>query len=93
MESEELFGKIIDLLQEKPMFGKILVHRNLVDAHRLGLLQEILTDMEQERLEQSRVQIFQYGSLVGKNDLLARQVFLYLVECLDEQERFRPKPE
>lgn len=89
-ENEELFRKIIAILQEKPMFGKALVHGNLVDADRMGLLEEILIDMDQRRLEQSKVEIFQYGSMVGKDDLLARQIFVCLMECLDEQERLCP---
>ena len=31
--------------------------------------------------------IFQYGSLIGKKDLLARQIFLCLLILLDEQEQ------
>ena len=35
----------------------------------------------------TRNDIFQYGSLIGKKDLLARQIFLCLLILLDEQEQ------
>lgn len=38
-------------------------------------------------LTDTRNDIFQYGSLIGKKDLLARQIFLCLLILLDEQEQ------
>lgn len=35
-------------------------------------------------LTDTRNDIFQYGSLIGKKDLLARQIFLCLLILLDE---------
>ena len=71
------------------MFGRLLMSKNVLDTERLRLLQEILLAIQQKELEQSRTQIFQYGSMVGRNDLFARQIFLCLLVCLEEQERLQ----
>ena len=88
MNNEELFEKIINFM-EKPIFLKLLVHQNRTNEKRMELLQEILAAIEQEKLEQSRIKIFEYGSLIGKDDLLARQIFLGLLFCLEDQEKFQ----
>lgn len=88
MNNEELFEKIINFM-EKPIFMKLLVHQNGTNEKRMELLQEILAAIEQEKLEQSRIKIFEYGSLIGKDDLLARQIFLGLLFCLEDQEKFQ----
>lgn len=88
MNNEELFEKIINFM-EKPIFMKLLVHQNRTNEKRMELLQEILAAIEQEKLEQSRIKIFEYGSLIGKDDLLARQIFLGLLFCLEDQEKFQ----
>lgn len=89
MREEKLFSELLTTLQEQPMFGTILMNENMLDMNRLSLLQEILLAIQQKELEQSRTQIFQYGSMVGRNDLFARQIFLCLLVCLEEQERLQ----
>ena len=86
MRKEKLFSDLLEILQEQPMFGKILINKNVLDTERLRLLQEILPAIQQRKLEQSRTKIFQYGSMIGRNDLIARQIFLCLIAYLDEQE-------
>ena len=74
-EMEKKFFDILRIVQKNPVFGKTLMCGGMLDEKRMEILYEILYD------------IFQYGSLIGKKDLLARQIFLCLLILLDEQEQ------
>ena len=84
---EELFYKIIRIVQKNPVFGNALMGQDTLDEARMNILYEILYAIDREKLADTRDEIFQYGSLVGKKDLLARQIFLCLLILIDEQEQ------
>lgn len=56
----------------------------MLDEKRMEILYEILYAIDRGELTDTRNDIFQYGSLIGKKDLLARQIFLCLLILLDE---------
>lgn len=89
MENEELFWQIISLIQRNPKFARILTYGNVVNKERLVLLYEILFAIDMGELEIARNEIFHYGSLIGKKDILARQIFLFLLFFTEEQEQLK----
>ena len=86
-EMEKKFFDILRIVQKNPVFGKTLMCGGMLDEKRMEILYEILYAIDRGELTDTRNDIFQYGSLIGKKDLLARQIFLYLLILLDEQEQ------
>ena len=86
-EMEKNFFEIIRIVQKNPVFGKTLMCGGMLDEKRMEILYEILYAIDRGELTDTRNDIFQYGSLIGKKDLLARQIFLCLLILLDEQEQ------
>ena len=86
-EMEKKLFDILKIVQKNPVFGKTLMCGDMLDEERMGILYEILYAIDREEFTDTRNDIFQYGSLIGKKDLLARQIFLCLLILLDEQEQ------
>lgn len=86
-EMEKKFFDILRIVQKNPVFGKTLMCGGMLDEKRMEILYEILYAIDREEFTDTRNDIFQYGSLIGKKDLLARQIFLCLLILLDEQEQ------
>ena len=86
-EMEKKFFDILRIVQKNPVFGKTLMCGGMLDGKRMEILYEILYAIDRGELTDTRNDIFQYGSLIGKKDLLARQIFLCLLILLDEQEQ------
>ena len=86
-EREKKFFDILRIVQKNPVFGKTLICGGMLDEKRMESLYEILYAIDRGELTDTRNDIFQYGSLIGKKDLLARQIFLCLLILLDEQEQ------
>ena len=82
-EMEKKFFDILRIVQKNPVFGKTLMCGGMLEE----ILYEILYAIDRGELTDTRNDIFQYGSLIGKKDLLARQIFLCLLILLDEQEQ------
>ena len=76
-EMEKKFFDILRIVQKNPVFGKTLMCGGMLDEKRMEILYEILYAIDRGEL----------GSLIGKKDLLARQIFLCLLILLDEQEQ------
>ena len=79
-EMEKKFFDILRIVQKNPVFGKTLMCGGMLDEKRMEILYEILYAIDRGELTDTRNDIFQYGSLIGKKDLLARQIFLCLLE-------------
>lgn len=73
------------------MMGEVLVYANVFNEQRLKVLQNIFYAIEENKMEQAREQIYQYGSLVKKDDLLARQIFLSVLMWEEEREQLHRK--
>ena len=86
-EMEKKCFDILRIVQKNPVFGKKLMCSGMLDEKRMEILYEILYAIDREEFTDTRNDIFQYGSLIGKKDLLARQIFLCLLILLDEQEQ------
>lgn len=87
MKNLELHEKLIKILQDYPMMGEALIHANVLNEQRLKVLQNIFFAIRQNQTEQALDRIYEYGSLVKKDDLLARQIFLSILMWEEEREK------
>ncbi len=58
-----------------------------VNTRRLELLESIFHKMGERRNDEIKSEIYLYGSLIKGEDLMARQIFLWLLGMLAEEER------
>ena len=91
VEQLELHEKLMKVLRENPMIGEALAHANVLNEQRLKVLQNIFYAIRENETEQAKEQIYRYGSLVKKEDLLARQVFLSVLMWQEEREKLHKK--
>ena len=73
------------------MMGEVLVYANVFNEQRLKVLQNIFFAIKENKMEQAREHIYQYGSLVKKDDLLARQIFLSVLMWEEERAQLQEK--
>jgi hypothetical protein len=64
-----------------------------VNTRRLELLESIFHKMGERRNDEIESEIYLYGSLIKGEDLMARQIFLWLLGMLAEEERNTAKRE
>ena len=94
MERLKAYRNIVRNLQWNSVFEDIQIRKNLISRKRVVLLQDIMTEMNERTkdLEELGTKIFEYGSLIEQNDLLARHIFLVLqVYLREQQEQSRKK--
>lgn len=71
--------KLLHMILEN---GKLLDHIEQVyafDQVRMGVLQHIFLVLDKVGAEELKSEIYRYGSMIKGNDLLARQLFLWLL--------------
>lgn len=79
---------LIEMVQKHKFFIQFTKERYAQDSGRLLLLQEILSRIEGEEKEEEKQeeliwQIYLYGSMVKSQDLIARQMFLWLLDMAE----------
>ena len=89
MERVKAYKNIISILHANPILGEVLIQYDLIDRDRIQVLQEILVAIEQQQedFEWIENKIYQYGSMIRGNHLLARQIFLFLHAYIKEKDR------
>lgn len=81
-------GKLLlEILQQNMYFLNLAGQRQEQNQVRLKLLQDILWGMECSKKDELTQQIYLYGSMVRKQDLMARQLFLWLLEIVEQREQ------
>lgn len=81
-------GKLLlEILQQNMYFLNLAGQRQEQNQVRLKLLQDILGGMECSKKDELTQQIYLYGSMVRKQDLMARQLFLWLLEIVEQREQ------
>lgn len=76
----------MDILQENPVFLDFVERNYKFHIRRLSLLERIFREMESCKKERVKKDIYLYGSMIREQDLLARQMFLWLLELIEEKE-------
>lgn len=82
-ENSDLDALIKILQQDADVWGYI--NRNCrFNPQRITLLNEIILLLNIEKAEKLKEMIYLYGSMVRGKDLIARQMFLWMLTMLDE---------
>lgn len=82
-ENSDLDALIKILQQDADVWGYI--NRNCrLNPQRITLLNEIILLINIEKAEKLKEMIYLYGSMVKGQDLIARQMFLWMLTMLDE---------
>lgn len=81
----ELWGQPEEMWLHR-IWRKFIVKEWRMEAGRTGLLCEILSGRTGRTKEELTSQIYLYGSLLKEQDLIARQLFLWLLEMLEEDQ-------
>lgn len=77
---EELLG----ILNQNARWIEYIVKQYQYDEARTRILKQILQTMGERKIEETERQIYLYGSLTKGQDLIARQIFLWLIGMLKE---------
>ena len=72
----------MDLARRYPELWNEIDRQCTLNRERYGLLCEILLAGDEERCEDVVAKIYRYGSMIGKQDLIGRQIFLWLLQAL-----------
>lgn len=77
----------MDMVQENPRFIDFIEQNYQFHIGRMKLLEHIFSEMGECRKENVRRDIYLYGSMIQGQDLMARQMFLWLLWLLEEKEK------
>lgn len=75
------------MMQEDTILTNYIEKNYDFDRTRMGVLQNILIGMGAGRKEEIKHEIYVYGSLIHGQDLMARQIFIWLLGMIEEMER------
>ena len=86
---------LVDMMQNYPGFMDYIAYQYPLEGERIELLEQILTALAVGRKLEAEQMIYHYGSMIHGRDLIARQVFLWLLgmaeysrrECIAEERR------
>ena len=84
-KAEEMYNGaeiLVDLARRYPELWNEIDRQCTLNRERYGLLCEILLAGDEERCEDVVAKIYRYGSMIGKQDLIGRQIFLWLLQAL-----------
>lgn len=88
-KAEEMYNGaeiLVDLARRYPELWNEIDRQCTLNRERYGLLCEILLAVDEERCEDVVAKIYRYGSMIGKQDLIGRQIFLWLLQALRMEE-------
>lgn len=76
----------LEILWRNMIWREFIVKECREDRKRTGILCEILSEQAGRTREELLSQIYRYGSTLREQDLIARQLFLWLLETAERQE-------
>ena len=74
---------LVDMMQNYPGFMDYIAYQYPLEGERIELLEQILTALAVGRKLEAEQMIYHYGSMIHGRDLIARQVFLWLLGMAD----------
>lgn len=75
---------LLGIIQQDVLLWEYINQACPVNAERMQLLSEIILGIGHKKKEEQAHQIYRYGSMLKEQDLLARQMFLWLLATLEE---------
>ena len=75
---------LLELIQQNTILMEYIEREYRYDEERIEVLKEILLATNKRRIKAVEQEIYLYGSMTKGMDLMARQMFLWLVGMLSE---------
>lgn len=75
--------ELLNMIQKNHSLMEHIEQVYKFDQMRVGVLQHIFLELEQLEKEEIKSEIYQYGSMIKGDDLLARQLFLWLLGMVE----------
>ncbi len=75
---------LLELIQQNTILMEYIEREYRYDEERIEVLKEILLATNKRRIKAVEQEIYLYGSMTKGKDLMARQMFLWLVGMLSE---------
>lgn len=75
---------LLELIQQNTILMEYIEREYRYDEERIEVLKEILLATNKRRIKEVEQEIYLYGSMTKGKDLMARQMFLWLVGMLSE---------
>lgn len=82
-EIEKIYERL-KVIQQNSVLMEYIEKEYVIDGTRVEVLRSILIQMENGTIGEMENEIYLYGSLIKGQDLMARQVFLWLLQALEE---------
>lgn len=83
--TDERLDLLVELVWKDPLLWRSVCTARWYDRERLELLYRILQNIaQQKRREEVETWIYLYGSMIREHDLMARQVFIWLLQLAEE---------
>lgn len=82
-EVDKIYERL-KVIRQNSVLMEYIEKEYVMGGTRVGILENILIQMENGRIEAMKNEIYLYGSLIKGRDLMARQVFLWLLQALEE---------
>ena len=75
---------LLELIQQNTILMEYIEREYRYDEERIEVLKEILLATNKRRIKAVEQEIYLYGSMTKGKDLIARQMFLWLVGMVSE---------
>ncbi len=75
---------LLELIQQNTILMEYIEREYRYDEERIEVLKKILLATNRRRIKEVEQEIYLYGSMTKGKDLMARQMFLWLVGMLSE---------
>lgn len=86
-------GALMELIMGNSVLMDYIEEMCFHNTERLVLLQNILLHLEEYGKDEVKEQIYQYGGLIGGQDLMARQMFLWLFGLSEKMNKAKAEKE
>lgn len=81
-EVEKIYERL-NVIRQNSVLMEYIEKEYVMNGTRVGILESILIQIEDGRIDAMENEIYLYGSLIKGQDLMARQVFLWLLQALE----------
>lgn len=83
MKNSEMINEMLGAVCENGEICRSVYGNMATNTERLSILHDILVNYEGMEWEEMRSKAYRYGSMISKEELLARHIFLCLIRLAD----------
>lgn len=84
---ENMVNETLSALYQEEIFYRAVMCGIECNVERWGVLREIFRRIDEFSVDELQEKVFKYGSLIGEEDLLARQIFQWFLTVVEEKKK------